>query len=195
MKIVFEEIVGIARKWESLGTRVLDNGTCLIGHVPHVAPLAYLNILFPPLTELKIAEIEGELNVKLPQPLREFYLLANGAHFFSGSLSIFGYRENYRRTGDAAWQPFNLRDVNLDERPSDAMDHHFFFGFYDWDGSLLYLDGQTVIRCKRHSVSPLNTWSSLEEMLLKEMLRISNLFDENGRELDRATPTIPSQSN
>jgi hypothetical protein len=45
----------------------------------------------------------------------------------------------------------------------------------------------------RASVDPLNEWDSLESMLLSEFDRLSEHFDEQGRERDPDRPTIPSR--
>ncbi|MGS0747493.1 hypothetical protein [Halpernia sp. GG3] len=69
----------------------------------------------------------------------------------------------------------------------------FLSGGYNWDGSHLFIDKQTnlVHCCERWDANPKFTWQSLEDMIISELERIYNLFDEKGVELDENIPTIP----
>ena len=183
----------IVERWRHLGSRTLENGTQLIGHVPHVAPEAWLHNLFAPLTKKEIGKVEKELSCSLPDVFAEFLQIYNGLDLFSSTLSIYGLRKNYNRQGDDVWQPFSISDPNLYERPKDAKPSQLFIGGYNWDGSKLYLNMETgeVIRCSKQSVRPLNHWSDFPCMLLSETERIAKLFDESGREIRPDEPTIP----
>jgi hypothetical protein len=116
----------------------------------------------------------------------------NGLSLFSDSLSLDGYRKHYNRKS-LEFLPFDLITPNVYERPEDATEDQFFIGGYNWDGSLIYMDKRTfqIYRCNRESVEPLNTWKNLDAFLLKEVKRLSTLFDEKGMEKDGNTPTIP----
>lgn len=52
---------------------------------------------------------------------------------------LYGYRLNYIRDVNAAWQPYSLIEPNKFERPRNSTEDMFFIGGYDWDGSLLYM--------------------------------------------------------
>jgi hypothetical protein len=189
------EAFTILERASSLGMRQLDDGTRLIGKVTHVAPEAWFHLIFSPLTEKDVKTLEQILRRQLPKCFREFLMdFANGLNIFSGSLSLDGLRKNYVRGGEQIWQPFALETPNLYERPKDAGLHHFFIGGYEEDGSLLCLDNESVFRCSRKSVKPLNEWTSLSEMLGNEIKRLSALFDEFGRKKDPERPTTPDVS-
>ncbi len=175
------------------GIRELHEGTILVGSVPHIAEEAWLHQIFKGLSDEEIILLESQLNRKVPQPYRAFLEEMNGAIFFSGSIALYGFRENYHRDQQTIWQPFDLLTPNVYERLADANDTYFFIGGYNWDGSLLYIDTATnfVFRCSRDSSKPLNKWHSFEEMLKVEVNRISSLFDEKGRELDELKATTP----
>ncbi len=187
------ELWAIVRKSEPLGVRKLPDGTILIGHVPQVAPEAYLHNVFPGLDRKGLNQIESLIGQPLPEPLRRFYTVFNGLDLFSSSLAIFGLRANYSRSGDDAWQPFDITLPNVDERIDNANDDTVFFGSYEWDGSLLYMNAEdpSVYRCSRESVEPLNQWSTLEEALIQETRRLDALFDTKGRKIDENRPTTP----
>lgn len=188
-----DEVFSLLHSFDQLGTRQLPNGRQMLGHAPHVGPEAYLHILFPGLKRDGLKKLEAEAGRRLPDQLSELYSRCNGMILYSGSLSIYGLRTSYARTGDEAWQPFSIAIPNVDERINDADPDAVFFGSYDWDGSFLYTstNSPVVYRCSRESARPLNKWQSVQEMLLSEVYRLSKLFDRNGKEIDEDVATIP----
>ena len=176
-----------------LGERQLPNGTRLIGHVPHVAPEAWLHEIFPPLDKGGIDKLEAGLKMSIPTDYKEFLSVANGLMLFSCRLSLDGLRTSYVRTGDEAIQPFSLLTPNTFERPKDALPSYLFIGGYGQDGSRLYIDGETskVFRAARRTSTPLNEWKNFEEMLVTETIRIALLFDDKGKRINPNEPTTP----
>ena len=65
--------------------------------------------------------MERELNVNLTRRIRAFYIIHNEMSLFSGSLSIYGLRRNYDRTGYNVWQPFDILVTNTFESPDDKV--------------------------------------------------------------------------
>jgi hypothetical protein len=188
----FHEVVAILERATPLGVRSLDNGTKLIGHVPHVAPQAWLHVMFSPLNEEQVCNLEQTLQRNIPPDYREFLLsFGNGLCAFSDNLSLYGL-QLISRSGDNMWQPFPLDTPNFYERPPDASEQAFFIGGYEQDGSLLYLEKGQVFRCNRNAATPLNKWPSFKEMLVAEVKRISTLFDDEGRLKDADAITTPS---
>jgi hypothetical protein len=177
----------------SFGHRFADNGAELIGHVPHVAPEAWFHLLFPPLVDAQIDALQAALPVAIPEVFQQFLMMTNGCHLFSDSISIDGLRQDYSRTGDTVWQPYNIITPNTIERPEDAGANELFIGGYNWDGSRLYIDVDTlkVHRCEADSAKPLNTWGGFWAMLVSEVQRMSLLFDSKGRQIDPDLPTTP----
>lgn len=194
MNKVFEQIVSIIMRSESLGLEKLGNGALLIGRVPHVAPFARLHLLFKGLDEEKIKLMEHEIGRKIPTQFKDFLSLSNGMSIFSGSLSLYGYRNGYSREGDDSWQPFNFVSANTYEHPVDAYPHWIVIGGYQEDGSILYIDDSTgkVYRSERkYASNRLNEWPDFWTMILSEVKRIGELFDENGKIKDTNVPTHP----
>lgn len=194
MKNNFENLVSIIERWAGLGTRKLENGTYLVGHVPHVGPQAYLHIIFPPLDPEQITGIEQKIGTVLPDEYREFLLRVNGLHVFSTALAIYGMRRNYVRVGDEAIQPFDINIPNTIERPKDADEAWVIIGSYKQDGSNIYIDKTTgkVYRSERWKAkNRLNEWPDFWTMLTSEVQRLSTLFDELGRKIDQDAPTTP----
>ena len=108
MTINFKEIIKPLFQWKHGGERLLENGTKLICRVPHIAPEAWLHIIYPKIEITSLSEIEKELSIPLPDDFKEFLLTTNGINIFSDSLRIYGKRNSYVRKGDDAIQPYDL---------------------------------------------------------------------------------------
>jgi hypothetical protein len=192
----FEEILKVVRQAEHLGSRKLTTGVELIGHVPCMAPQAYLHVLFPPLNDEKIEEIETNIGHILPSDLKDFYGYSNGIMLFASGLYVDGLRRNFARRGDESRQPFSIITPNTHERPVDSPDSLVFFGGHECDGSLLgmFPDSPEVFRFAPCSVKVLNEWPSFDAMLLSEIRRLSLLFDAQGRKINEHAPTKPTEA-
>jgi len=190
----FAQVLRVIKRAKTFGFRTLSNGTRLYGRVPHVGPEAWLHSVFPPLTSKQMIDVETRIRNKLPLVLRDFLGKTNGLKLFSFTFAIEGLRENYVRQSDAAWQqPYSIETHNTRERLADSQPSFIFFGFYDSDGSLLYMDStnEKVYRCSARSSKPLNEWPDFWEMLVNEATRLQTLFDDMGRKLDEDAPTTP----
>ena len=189
---IFLDFYNTIKGFKELGTKETKFAN-LIGKAPHIGREAWLHSIYKPITEKNIAELKNELCVKMPKVYEEFLLVCNGLSVFGTTLSLFGYRHNYIRDLENIWQPFNVITANNSERLFDAKTNHFFFGFYNWDGSNLFIDTDTlkVYRCSEDSVKILNEWESLEDMLLSEIDRLMLLFNKDGIKLDKDQETIP----
>lgn len=189
----FDRVLEVLKSYESLGVRILDDGTRLIGHVPHIAPEAWLHDIYPPLRGHSIGYIESDIEMALPSVFSEFLARSNGLYTFSGHLFIRGLRRSFSREGDAAWQPYSIKTPNVDERPRRAKPAHLFVGGYIIDGSHVYMDlsDLRVYRCAQWNAKPLHEWPSFEVMLESEVRRLSTLFGRDGRLLNPSLPTTP----
>lgn len=187
-----DRLISSLEQYAHLGNRTLPNGTKLIGHVPHVAPEAYLHILFAPLNERDVRQLELRLPCAIPHAVATFLMRTNGLYLFSGSLSIDGLRFSNVRSG-AVRQPFSILTPNIDERPRSSKASYLFIGGYGCDGSLLYCDtgSPTVYRCSSRSARPLNEWPSFEEMIESEFNRLATHFDSKGQRINPLRPTTP----
>jgi hypothetical protein len=190
---IFKYITEVVSQAESFGMRILPNGVRLIGHIPHVAPEAYFHVIYPPLSDKDIEDIEEAIGRSLPSALKLFYNNTNGIKLFAYSLSIDGLRKSFDRIGDDAWQPYSIITPNTIERPHDVDHDLVFFGGYRWDGSMLCMSphSSVVYRLSRETAIPLNVWSCFDEMIINEVNRLSNIYDSKGYKLDCNMPTTP----
>jgi hypothetical protein len=173
----------------------LDNGTLLIGKAPHIAPQAWLHTIYPPITNIQIQELELKLGNSIPKKYKTFLFNTNGLNVFNTTLNLFGYRSNYNRNVLDAKQPFNILTPNINERPKNADENYFFIGFYDWDGSLIYIDSSTnkVHLSKRDNAKSLYQWNNFQEMIENEIERLIALHEKDGKEKNQEHSTLPIQ--
>lgn len=168
-----------------------SNGVKLIGHVPHVAPQAWLHKIFPPITKNEIDILESKIGIKVNDTLKGFFLKMNGIKLFGDTLAIYGYIETISRDIKNP-QPYSIITLNTVERLRKIDKDILFIGGYNWDGSLLYTNkSEKVFRCSRDDINALNEWDSFGDMLYSEIVRISNLFSLDGKELNSNEPTTP----
>lgn len=189
---MFEKVEKNLLKASNLGLVKLDTGVTLIGHVPFIAPHAYLHQIFPPLIISEIEGLQRDIGTPIPEIFVKFLLFSNGLKTFSDSFCINGLRKINVRAGKLARQPYDITTANCEQRHSKAPKDWLFIGGYGWDGSLLAIDlNGKAFRCDRSKLNILNTWPSFDGMLISEVMRISQLYDSNGRVIDENEPTTP----
>jgi hypothetical protein len=185
--------MNVVEKAASFGTATSENGAHMYGHVPHVAPEAWFHILFPPLDESALAELESRLRRPVPDSYRELLKITNGLDLFSGAITLYGLRKDYSRKPSIVL-PFDLGDPNVHERPRIMDPSWFIFCSYRADGSSAYIDpgDGRVYRGSRDMTKPrLNQWASLDTFLGDEVRRLGPHFDNRGKRLDPSRPTTP----
>jgi hypothetical protein len=190
----FEEVKKELFKYKKLGEEISQNGTLLIGRAPHVAEFAWLHEIYPVLNDADIINLVVELNTKIPEDYKFFLQhYSNGLGLFVSKFSLYGLRKELGRSIEASRQPFSPVISNIDERAENAKPSYFFIGTYSWDRSKLYIDAETGIvhYCERWDATSLYQWNSFSEMLLSEIKRLTNLFDENGIIINKDLHTTP----
>ncbi len=190
----YKEIEYLIYKFQNLGTEKTENETILIGKAPHIGTEAWLNKIYKALSDSDINNLEIMLNQKIPCQYKDFLKnFSNGLNILISTFSLYGLRKVIGRDLIASRQPFSLETPNIFERPTNAMDNYFFIGGYDWDGSKIFIDNETnkIYCCTRYDATPKYEWNSLNEMIISEIKRLYNQFDENGIEIDDNIPTIP----
>lgn len=191
-KVTFDKLM---MRYSHLGVQKVEvTGALLMGRASHIAPEAWLNSVYPCLSEQETVELERQLGTTIPPEYRHFLQnISNGADVLVTTFCLYGKRIGYMRTlTDAARQPFNICDLAY-EKPRNVNENIFFIGGYDWDGSKLYIDKRNnkVCFCSRYDSTPLKLWASLEEMLLDEIPRLYLQCDDNGIPLDENQSVLP----
>jgi SMI1 / KNR4 family (SUKH-1) len=140
----------------------------------------WLHIVYPPLTDTQISDLEQSLDRTLPGDYERFLRRANGIDMFTSALAIYGLRTDYSRSPEV-FQPFSVVEPNQFERPQGMPETLLVIGSYCEDGSLVASDGDGKIwRTDRDDFRPLNTWPDLFTMLLTEVERLEPLFAQPG---------------
>jgi len=191
--IDYIRILDFLKKNGHLGEKKLDAGTILIGEAPHIGPMAWLHSIHPPLTNIQIAELEEKFKIKIPNEYSDFLKTTNGLKIFGTTFCLDGLRNNYRRTVNDVWQPFDIIAANTLERPKNAEKNFLFIGGYDWDGSRLYINtaDNKVHLCQKEDATSLYEWVNFLHMLESEIGRLIGLFDDQGRQINEHESTLP----
>lgn len=191
-----EELRELLGRYAYLGVEYIpETKATLIGRAFHVAPEAWLNSMYGPLTVSEIESIETSLSTEIPISYRNFLMnCSNGLNLMGTTMCLFGFRSLIGRDMIASRQPFDLITLNKykSERPRNATPEMFFIGGYDWDGSQVYITGDGKIHfCHPEDSKSLKEWDSLDGFIKSEIDRINFLFDEKGMEYNESIPTIP----
>ena len=179
-----KELENLLMRFSHLGVTHSKNGALLIGKAPHIAEFAWLNIMYPCITEAEVCDLV----------YRNFLMnVSNGLNVMNCTLALHGCRTSYNRADFESRYPFNIEDVQKYERPKNATQEMFFFASYNYDCSKLYLNtsDNKIYYCDRYDATPLKSWDSLSAMLTSEIERIFSLFDTDGRISNRMAPTTP----
>jgi hypothetical protein len=166
-----------------LGRQEPSPGTVLVGHIPHVAPLAYLHVLYRPLDRGELEELARSFSQPLPEEYLWLLGQTNGLNLFADSLAIFGV-ERSRSRDPSRHQPYDVVRMNEFER-LPALDPHIFLVGAHGDGMAIYLDSRSGAATSRgpfEDPTIREEWPSLLDLLSDEFSRLSDSFDEQGRE-------------
>jgi hypothetical protein len=175
-------------RWTAIGHRVFDDGTELIGRVPHVAPEAWLHKLFPKLDSQIIARYEEVLPGFKGSAFSRFLQLFNGLNLFSTDFYLLGHRSSYKRDG-SVFQPWELLTSNGPNRGGIAPPELLIIG-----GSNVLRKGVTFTENPSGSIwaidrtrpgLPMFEWPDFETFLYSEIRRLASLFDDEGRPQDQ----------
>ncbi len=189
-----KDLEKLLMRFSHLGVTHSKNGALLIGKAPHIAEYAWLNIMYPCITEAEVCDLEKKLGVAIPEVYRDFLMnVSNGLNVMNCTLALHGCRMSYNRADFESRYPFNIEDVQKYERPKNATQEMFFFASYNYDCSKLYLNtsDNKIYYCDRYDATPLKSWDSLSDMITSEIERIFSLFDTDGRIFNRMAPTTP----
>jgi len=190
---ILNRILPILERFCHLGEEITTNKARLIGHIPYRGRLAYLHEIYTPVILDEFKKLEDKLKRNVPEVYKQLLFETNGLSIFWGTLSLSGYVFLAHRELDYS-QARDLVIPNIDERPRDADDSFFFFGFYQQDGSGVYLDekdGKIYRHVRYHSKQILNIWPDFETFLVSEVERLNILFNDEGRQIDVSIPTVP----
>ncbi len=182
----YRAFLDIVERWTWAGERTTKWGARLICPTPHVAPEVWLHALYRGLTKEELDSLQSRLRLPMPPELRDFLLRTNGAKLFGSSVHVWGLRFSYARTGDEAWQPFDLvLHSEQSERPAARPPSVLMFGSCDEGEYRVFFDtadpSGRVGRTRRDKFAPQKFWPDFWAWLLDETRRLADRYDETGR--------------
>ncbi|MEM0921518.1 MAG: SMI1/KNR4 family protein [Pseudomonadota bacterium] len=179
----------IRERFDPLGFVEGEQNAYQTGHVPHIAPFAYLCWRYAGLDENGLREAEHEAGRYIPEPYREMLRHMNGARLLGVSLSggTFG---SIDRSGVGIGQPISISYQNVVERPSYIPNGHLGIGGINgaWSSQgHLYLTSTGEVEMYNAQFDIVGArWPSLAEFLSEEFLRRISLYNDEGHELDKS---------
>jgi len=174
--------------WHHLGEKTAKSGAIQIARVPHLAPEAWLHLVFAPISQAGQKDLLDRVPSYAKSALREIHANFNGINLFSGNLFLYGRRTDYTRAIDNVlpWDMANANEENARRLPEGAL-------LVGGSGALpngidlVELTGGRVIAVETKNWGHvLFEWASLRKCILSELDRLSPLFDERGRPMDQA---------
>ncbi|WP_133489669.1 SMI1/KNR4 family protein [Aliiroseovarius marinus] len=169
---------------DPLGYRDAEHGAFITGHVPHVAPYAYLANVYAGLDESGLEAAEAECGRFIPEVYRAFLRHTNGLRL--GQLSLHGTTfGSIDRTDYLVGQPISLSYQNVHERPDYIPNGHLGIGAMNgawYSQGHLYLASTGEVEMYHRDANLLGArWASFEEFLESEIPRQLSLYDADGR--------------
>jgi len=163
-------------------------------HVPHVAPYAYLHIIFSPPTPHDLEESAQALSI--PGLWRRWLETQNGADIFSGALAFYGVvprNQLLSRGGPYAQSPYSIVDVN-EELVLRRYPQWVQIAGYGVNLARLLINrsDQSLMLVDRRGEKTLYMWSDIESFLTTEPKRLAMLYGPTGKLLVDYSLTVPN---
>ncbi len=185
-KTIKELAKAIRGRWDRLGYLETDEGAFATGHLPTVAPHAYLCRFYAGLSGPGLDNAGAESERYLPQPYRDFLGSFNGGHIMGISLHGATGGQNPREPGGIG-QPVSIRYQNVFyTRPEFIPKGHFGLGSmngpYYSQGHLYLTSGGEVELINSDYDLVATRWPTFSEFLRQEVSRQLSRYDDEGRE-------------
>ena len=106
----FEQLLS---KYSHLGKKYIEEtGATIIGHAPHIAPEAYLNMAFEPLSKEDMLHLESRLHQIIPDPYKDFLMKVSNGATVCCELFLYGYRRYSDKDNGIIYvfEPYDLED-------------------------------------------------------------------------------------
>lgn len=196
-KVVDGIVKTIRDRWDKLGYLETDGCAFATGHVPAIAPHAYLCRLYAGLSDAGLDDAEAECERYLPQTYRDFLKSFNGATIMG--ISLYGATGGQNlRVAEGVGHPISIRYQNAFYlRPEFIPAGHFGLGAMNgpwYSQGHLYLTsaGEVELINRDHNLIAAR-WPSFTVFLEQEVLRQMSRYDEAGQETGRF-PRLPGNT-
>lgn len=179
----YNEISSILDSGSGAGNKVSDSGAVFLGHMPEIAPKAYIHVIYPPIDEESILALSEILKpVSLPTSLVDFFRYANGMNvFFKKGFRVFGYVPAENRVSEGFFDyPDDILHANGDIRIKGSKSTDITIGWYLADSSYVNLEESgNVVRFKpANPKQVIQCWPDIKSWLSSEIERLNNEWQE-----------------
>ncbi|NBZ87288.1 SMI1/KNR4 family protein [Stagnihabitans tardus] len=172
--------------YDHLGFREGPDGAFLTGHVPHVAPFAYLCTRYPGLDDQGLQAAEEEAGRYLPEPYRALLAHMDGANILGITLQG-AIGPLVGRSLHGIGQPISLRYSNVVERPAYIPAGSLGIGAINgpwYSQGHLYLASTGEVELYHSRLDRVGArWASLAIFLAEEIPRRMAFHDDRGHRL------------
>jgi hypothetical protein len=179
----------LRERYDPLGSVEGENGAYQTGHVPHVAPYAYLCSRYAGLDDSGVRQAENEAERYIPEPYKELLRHMNGARILGVSLHG-GIGGSVDRSGVGIGQPISIWYQNAVERPDYIPGGHLGIGAINGEWSSqghLYLTSTGEVELYNAKFDMVGArWPSLSDFLEVEIPRRFSIYDDEGREIEKS---------
>lgn len=105
--------ISLVRNLESNVLTYLNKyGKERIGKAPHIAEYAWLNVMYPCVTETEVCDLEKRLGVAIPKVYKDFLMnVSNGFDIMNCTLALHGCRTSYDRSDLDSWYLWVLMNM------------------------------------------------------------------------------------
>jgi len=167
--------------WRATGCSKLPHGVELIGPTGEGDEVVWLHALFPGLTGPELAQLQKDLGIPFPGPLRAFYRVIGGMTLFHGAFMMCGRRRPGLRTDSMGLQPGSIADLNheldvLGWKPVNAV----AFATNAWDQSVhlanMSKHPEEIVRCDRGTGRVLETHENIFQCIWERLYRLDQLM-------------------
>ncbi len=147
---IVEKARKIVGEKSHIGLREFPNGTVITGNYTENGPEYYFHRLFGPLAVQEIDDLQNAIGFPIPEPLYEFYRVANGFMLYDSYLNIYGVQKYLDRGDFDAMHclPFDVYNMCIYYKTINMNNKDFVFSKYK-DNTLIYINNSSlnVHRC------------------------------------------------
>jgi hypothetical protein len=167
-----DKILAPLEEWSQFGEKINVAGTRLIGHAPHIALNAYVNVVYAPLSDTELQEFSEQLGRKIPDQFRRFLIHTNGLMVFSGAIRVMGFIPLHRKFDIHIYNyPSDIIVPNVSARVKGLSSTEVLVGFYKEDGSYVSIEecGRVVRFDAMGSGGLIKDWPDFDTWLSSEI--------------------------
>lgn len=173
--------------WARLGTKEFRNGTLWVGHIPHVAPLAYMHRLYAPVYQGDIDDQQAQMHAQFPGQYSELLKSTSGINMYNGNLIVYGLITPKQMMGMLGLFSLGASRFKGDSYISYALTTHYS----DARSEVIQYQGNFIAVSGKDKNTVLGEWASLEEFLYEESARLKEMHDGSGKAVRKFAKTPP----